>query len=86
LWAHYEKHGREFGAITIEEYLSRAKSFRDRPAGGAVLEIIRPDGIITRFDRNSGDFIAFNPNGVIRTFFRPTAGEAYFRRQGRERR
>jgi hypothetical protein len=86
LLAHYEKHGREFGSITVEEYLSRAKALRDRPAGGSVLETVRPDGVITRFDRSSGDFIAFNPDGVIRTFFRPSAGEAYFLRQGRERR
>jgi hypothetical protein len=83
LIAHYEKHGREFGSITLEEYLSLAKNLRDRHPGGAVLEIVRPDGTITRFDRATGDFIAFNPNGVIKTFFRPTAGEAYFRRQGR---
>ena len=82
LIAHYEKHGREFGTITLEEYLSRAKRLRDRPSGGAVLEIVKPDGTITRFDRASGDFIALHPNGVIKTFFRPTAGEAYFRRQG----
>jgi hypothetical protein len=84
--AHYEKHGREFGSITVEEYLSRAKALRDRPAGGSVLETLRPDGVVTRFDRATGDFIAFNPDGVIRTFFRPSAGEAYFHRQGRERR
>jgi hypothetical protein len=83
LIAHYEKHGREFGPITIEEYLSRAKNLRDRTPGGTVLEMVRADGTITRFDRATGDFIAFNPSGVIKTFFRPTAGEAYFRRQGR---
>ncbi len=83
LIAHYEKHGREIGAITMEEYLFRAKSLRDRPAGGKVLELVRPDGVITRFDRASGDFLAFIPNGVIRTFFRPSAGEVYFRRQAR---
>jgi len=82
---HYEKHGREFGAITMEEYLFRAKTLRDRPIGGKVLEFVRSDGVITRFDRTNGDFIAFNPDGVIRTFFRPSAGEAYFRRQAREK-
>jgi hypothetical protein len=83
LIAHYEKHGQEFGPITMDEYLARAKGLRDRPAGGTVLEIVRPDGVVTRFNRATGDFIAFNPNGVIKTFFRPTAGEAYFRRQAR---
>ncbi len=82
---HYHKHGREFGAITMEKYLSGAQELRDRPAGGTILENERPDGTITRFDRLSGDFIAFNKNGIIRTYFRPADGEAYYERQLRRR-
>jgi pyocin large subunit-like protein len=78
---HYRKHGREFGAVTMEQYLGKAQELRDRPAGGAILESVRPDGVVSRFDRGSGDFIAFNRDGVIRTYFRPADGEAYFRRQ-----
>ena len=78
---HYNKHGREFDAITMEQYLRKGQELRDRPAGGAILESARPDGVVTRFDRESGDFIAFNRDGVIRTYFRPADGEAYYRRQ-----
>jgi pyocin large subunit-like protein len=78
---HYQKHGREFGAITMEQYLRNAQELRDRPAGGAILETRRPDGTVARFDRESGDFIAFNNNGVIRTYFRPADGESYYKRQ-----
>jgi pyocin large subunit-like protein len=78
---HYRKHGREFDAITMEQYLRKAQELRDRSAGGAILESARPDGVVTRFDRESGDFIAFNRDGVIRTYFRPADGEAYYRRQ-----
>ncbi|HNQ02335.1 MAG TPA: hypothetical protein PKN59_08590 [Syntrophales bacterium] len=82
---HYEKHGREFGPITLEQYLRKAQELRDRPAGGPVLESLRPDGVTTRFDRASGDFIAFNRDGTIRTYFRPADGEAYFQRQLRRK-
>ena len=78
---HYRKHGREFGTITMELYLRKAQELRDRPAGGAILESVRPDGVVTRFDRESGEFVAFNRDGVIRTYFRPADGEAYYRRQ-----
>jgi len=78
---HYRKHGREFGAITMDQYLGKAQELRDRPAGGAILESVRPDGVVTRFDRGSGDFIAFNRDGVIRTYFRPADGEDYYKRQ-----
>jgi len=78
---HYKKHGREFGPIPMEQYLRKAQEFRDRPAGGPILESVRPDGVVTRFDRGSGDFIAFNRDGTIRTYFRPSDGEAYYKRQ-----
>jgi pyocin large subunit-like protein len=65
----------------MEQYLRGAQELRDRPTGGTILETARPDGSVTRFDRGSGDFIAFNHDGVIRTYFRPTDGEAYYRRQ-----
>ena len=80
---HYRKHGREFGSIGREEYLRRAQNLRDRPAGGAVLQAVRQDGVITRFDRVSRAFVAFDADGVIRTFFVPNDGERYFQRQAR---
>jgi pyocin large subunit-like protein len=82
---HFKKHGQEFGAISMEEYLRQAQELRDRAAGGNVLETIRSDGVISRFDRGSGAFIAFHPDGVIRTFFKPNDGEAYFWRQSRRK-
>lgn len=78
---HFHKHGGEFGAITQTEYLRRAQLLRDRPAGGDILESVREDGVVTRFDRREGDFLAADRDGVIRTFFRPNDGEAYFQRQ-----
>lgn len=78
---HYHKHGAEFGDISRQEYLRRAQALRDAPVDGPILEAVRRDGVITRFDRATGAFLAFNPNGVIRTFFRPNDGERYFRRQ-----
>jgi len=78
---HYRKHGREFGDVTRDEYLRIAQSLRDRPAGGAVLEAVRDDSVVTRFDRADGAFLAFDPDLVIRTLFKPNDGEAYFVRQ-----
>lgn len=80
---HYEKHGGEFGAISKEEYLLQAQTLRDRAAGGDVLETTRADGVITRFDRKTGAFLAFDSDLTIRTYFKPNDGEAYFKRQSR---
>ena len=82
---HYAKHGAEFGRITQVEYLERAQALRDAPAGGPVLEAVTPEGIVSKFDRRSGAFGAFNPDRTIRTFFIPNAGERYFHRQAQKR-
>jgi pyocin large subunit-like protein len=82
---HYAKHGREFGNISAQEYLLRAQALRDAPAGGPILEARTPDGIVSRLDRRSGAFGAYNPDRTIRTFFIPNAGERYFHRQALKR-
>jgi len=82
---HYAKHGREFGNISQQEYLFRAQALRDAPAGGAIIQAITPDGIVSRFDRKTGAFGAYNPDRTIRTFFIPNAGERYFHRQASKR-
>lgn len=78
---HYAKHGGEFGTITKQDYLRQAQLLRDAAVGGPVLQAVRPDGVTTRFDRQTGAFIAVNPDGTIRTFFKPNDGERYWRRQ-----
>jgi pyocin large subunit-like protein len=78
---HFEKHGAEFGRITKQDYLRQAQLLRDAKVADPILETVRRDGVTTRFDRQTGAFIAFNPNGVIRTFFKPNDGERYYRRQ-----
>jgi pyocin large subunit-like protein len=78
---HYHKHGNEFGNISMEEYLRVAQTLRDHAADATILEAVRSDGVTTRFDRDTGTFIAFNRDGTIRTCFKPNDGEAYFRRQ-----
>jgi len=80
---HFRKHGSEFGAISKGEYLRRARALRDTPAGYNVLQFVRDDGVITKFDRRTGYFGAYNPDGTIRTFFIPNDGERYFHRQAR---
>lgn len=78
---HFQKHGREFGNVTMEQYLQAAQALRDAPVSGSIIELKRGDGVTTRFDRSSGAFLAFNRDRTIRTFFKPNDGEAYFRRQ-----
>jgi hypothetical protein len=78
---HFRKHGREFHVKSADAYLRLAQLLRERPKGGDVLEFVRNDAVTCKFDRATGSFIAYDSDGTIRTFFRPTEGEAYFERQ-----
>ena len=80
---HYRKHGSEFGGISKADYLRFAQQLRDAPAGKDILEETRDDGVLTRFDKKQGWFGAYNRDRTIRTFFIPSAGESYFRRQAK---
>jgi len=80
---HFEKHGREFGAITERQYLQLAQQLRDTRAGVNIIESRRDDGVISKFDRRHGYFGAYDPDGTIRTFFIPADGVRYFERQAR---
>lgn len=83
---HFAKHGAEFGRIGKEQYLAMAQLLRDAEPGGDVLEIVRADdGVVSRFDKRTGAFLAYDRDGIIRTFFKPNDGEVYFRRQARRR-
>jgi pyocin large subunit-like protein len=77
---HFQKHGREFGDITIEQYLAMAQDLRDAPLSNRIIEATQKDGTISRFDRQTGGFMAFDRDLTIRTFFHPNGGEDYFRR------
>jgi pyocin large subunit-like protein len=78
---HFQKHRIEFGQITKAQYLEMAQELRDAPMSKEILESIRRDGVVTRFNRQRGHFGAYNPDRTIRTFFIPNDGERYFRRQ-----
>jgi pyocin large subunit-like protein len=80
---HYAKHGREFGIVTASQYLRMAQEFRDAASGPELLEAVRQDGVVTRFHKKKGWFLAFDPDRTIRTFFIPNDGERYFWRQAR---
>jgi hypothetical protein len=80
---HFAKHGAEFGKITKDEYLRLAQELRDAPRSKDILEAVREDGVLTKFQKKKGWFGAYNPDRTIRTFFIPNDGERYFWRQAK---
>jgi len=78
---HFAKHGREFGAITQDQYLHYAQQLRDAHPGKNVLESRRSDGGGAKFDLRRGWFVAYDGDGTLRTFFIPAEGVRFFEKQ-----
>lgn len=78
---HYQRHGSDFRSKSAAEYDAAACALRDAPLGAGVLELERDDGVLCRFRRSDGAFLAFRSDGTVLTFFKPERGESYFRDQ-----
>jgi pyocin large subunit-like protein len=83
LQEHYARHGKDFGSISVEQYLHMAQQLRDARPGKNVLESKRPTGGGAKFDRRRGWYVAYDSDGTIRTFFVPKEGIHFFERQAR---
>jgi pyocin large subunit-like protein len=75
---HFEKHGAEFGYKNSVEYLQGARSLIGRHG---VQTYTRTNGDRLFYDAATNEFAATTKDGVIRTYFRPDNGSAYWQGQ-----
>jgi RHS repeat-associated protein len=78
---HFERHGAEFGAKTTAQYLRAAVRFVMSSGERGTVSFTRANGdrIIYRVATN--EFAVTTPANIIRTYFSPSSGAAYFARQ-----
>jgi hypothetical protein len=67
---HFDRHGADFGARTPAEYEAQAQAFLTGPKPGGVLEKVRPNGDIVRYNPATDEFGVASPS-AIRTYYRP---------------
>ena len=77
---HFNRHGRDFGAVDADDYARMAWEFRERGRREGLPVKRDADGVIRVFERKSGTFGAYNRDGTTRTFFKPGSRD-YFERQ-----
>jgi pyocin large subunit-like protein len=65
---------------TFADYRNAARSFMSGSGGSGTLNGFK-DGNLLRFDPSTGYFGVLSNKGVVRTFFRPDDGIAYFYEQ-----
>lgn len=76
---HYEKHGREMGYDSAEEYLAGANA---AIYNSTVLhKTEKEDGDDVYYVESTNDLVVVSTDGYIRTYFRPEDGLNYFYRQ-----
>lgn len=76
---HFEKHGREMGFASPEEYLAGANAviYHSKVQHKKQKE----DGDDVYYVESTNDFVIVSTDGFIRTYFRPEEGIAYYNRQ-----
>ena len=79
LTEHYEKHGKEMGYTSAEDYLAGANEIIYNPESLHKKEA--EDGDDVYFLQETSDLVIVSTGGYIRTYFRPEDGIAYYNRQ-----
>ena len=76
---HFEKHGREMGFNTAQEYEAAASDVVNNPKSLHKTE--KEDGDDCYYLEETNDFVIVSTDGYIRTYFRPDKGKEYFDKQ-----
>lgn len=79
LQEHFEKHGRDMGYASTEEYLAAANAVVADPS--VLHKKQAEDGDDVYFLPKTNDLVIVSTDGYIRTYFRPEDGMEYYRRQ-----
>ncbi len=75
--SHFQKHGYEFGYTSAEQYLQGAISVIENPSS---LKKTEDDGDYVYYLQSTNEIVFVSPSGVIRSYFKPSDGIAYFNR------
>lgn len=76
---HYQKHGRNMGFKSAEEYEKAASAVPNNPA--ALHKTEKEDGDDVYYIESTNEFVVVSTDGYIRTYFNPDRGIDYFNKQ-----
>lgn len=76
---HFEKHGKEMGFATAEDYQAAASAVVT--SANALHKLEAEDGDDVYYIESTNDFVIVSTDGYIRTYFRPNSGIEYYNRQ-----
>lgn len=68
---HVSKHLAEYGGISEEEYINRARKLLQSHASDDILSLKRSDGSVSKYRISTNEFVVGTKDGHIRTAFKP---------------
>ena len=68
---HVSKHLAEYGGISEEEYINRARKLLQSPVSDDILSLKRSDGSVSKYRISTNEFVVGTKDGHIRTAFKP---------------
>jgi len=77
---HFARHGRDFGAVSAEQYAQKAWEFLQRAINEGLPAKIDEDGVIRVYEPKTKSFASYNKYGRTKTFFKPQRPD-YFQDQ-----
>ena len=82
---HFDRHGADFGAKTPDEYARLAHEFFVRGRSEGLPTKVDPsNGTIRIYDPQTNTFGSYSPDGLTKTFFKPTSPSYWDRQVGTE--
>lgn len=76
---HYEKHGKDMGFKSAEEYEKAAAAVPNDPA--VLHKTEKEDGDDVYYIESTNEFVVISTDGYIRTYFNPDRGIDYYNKQ-----
>lgn len=76
---HYEKHGKDMGFSSAQEYEKAASAVVNNP--NALHKIEKEDGDDIYYIESTNEFVVVSTDGYLRTYFYPDRGIDYFNKQ-----
>lgn len=79
LQKHITKHLGEYGGISPEEYVEKARRLLRATPSDDILRLVRSDGSVSKYRISTNEFVAGTREGEIRTAFKPKDQMDYWR-------
>lgn len=76
---HYEKHGKDMGFASAEEYEKAAAAVPNNP--NVLHKTEKEDGDDVYYVESTNEFVVVSTDGYIRTYFNPDRGIDYYNKQ-----